>query len=93
MGAGGKLVLASKAKKALNKPAKLAHKTLLNKAPRYVPAYNRAVPGCVCVIHFENKRMVLGAGSRGLYYIPIPTTHIKIPPIQNTARRPSRSRR
>lgn len=45
MGADGKLVLSSKGKKALNKPAKLAHKTLLNKAPRCVACMS----GRLCV--------------------------------------------
>jgi hypothetical protein len=42
VGSDGKLVLASKAKKGLNKPSKLAHKTGLNKAPRCV----RLTAGC-----------------------------------------------
>lgn len=58
VGAGGKLVLASKSKKALNKPAKLAHKSLLNKAPRYVPACQRACHCarlCVCEMTLKKK--------------------------------------
>lgn len=53
MGADGKLVLASKGKKALNKPAKLAHKTLLNKAARCVRAwtpFRLCMHGCCSIV-------------------------------------------
>jgi len=46
VGADGKLALATKAKKGLNKPSKLAHKTLLNKAPRCVRACLPCLPAC-----------------------------------------------
>ena len=55
VGAGGKLVLASKAKKALNKPSKLAHKTLLNKAPRCVPACLQPCRARLCVCYSFKK--------------------------------------